>query len=216
MSPKAHFLRAGIVLVVAVLMFAGMSEFAASRQADKDASSATAHPIAQKIPTPGILNFGEVTPSLFRGAQPSPDGFDSLKKLGVDIVVDLRDGKRESEAKAVTGLGMKYVSIPSECYAPKDDIFARFLAVVRENPGKKIFVHCHLGKDRTGMAIASYRMAEQGWSAKDAMKEMQSFGFTSSHHMTCPGLAEYEASFPERMKTTAFKEPQRQSPAATK
>jgi len=30
------------------------------------------------------------------------------------------------------------------------------------------------------MTIAAYRMAEQGWSAPEAMKEMQAYGFSQS------------------------------------
>jgi protein-tyrosine phosphatase len=72
--------------------------------------------------------------------------------------------------------------------------------LTRANPNKKIFVHCRLGDDRAGMTIASYRMAEQGWSAEEAMKEMESFGFTRSHHFICPSLAGYEKEFPKRFK----------------
>jgi hypothetical protein len=57
------------------------------------------------------------------------------------------------------------------------------------------------------MMIAAYRMAEQGWTADEAMKEMQAFGFTRSHHFLCPGLAGYEKQFPERFKKdSAFEE----------
>jgi hypothetical protein len=51
------------------------------------------------------------------------------------------------------------------------------------------------------MAVASYRMAEQGWSADEAMKEMQAFGFSSAHHLMCSGLAAYEKTFPDHLKT---------------
>jgi len=51
-----------------------------------------------------------------------------------------------------------------------------------------------------GMAIAAYRMADEGWSAEEAMKEMQAFGFSTVQHVICPGLAEYEENFPERLK----------------
>ncbi len=163
--------------------------------------------IAQRIKQKGLPNLGEVTPALYRGAQPTAEGIETLQKMGIDIVVDMRAGPHESEEQTVTQRGMRYISIPSACYSPKDDTFAQFLAVVRENPDKKIFVHCQLGADRTGMAVASYRMAEQGWSADQAMREMQVFGFSSAHHMMCPGLATYEKDFPERLKTNpAFQE----------
>jgi len=121
----------------------------------------------------------------------------------VDIVVNLRGGKSAKEEATVTKLGMKYVWIPSHCGFPQDEPWAKFLKVIEENPGKTVFVHCQLGEDRTGMAVASYRMAEQGWSAEEAMKEMKFFGFSAVHHAMCPGLEEYEEKFPERLKKSA-------------
>jgi len=151
----------------------------------------------------GLPNFGEVTPHLFRGGQPGVDGLQTLKKMGVTIVVDMRGSKSTHEKEVVTGMGMQYVSIPWHCPFPKDDAFAKFLHVVQENPKTKIFVHCRLGDDRTGMAVASYRMALEGWSAEDAMKEMELFGFRGVHHAICPGLASYEKNFPNELKTNA-------------
>ncbi|HVI08891.1 MAG TPA: dual specificity protein phosphatase family protein, partial [Candidatus Binatia bacterium] len=145
-------------------------------------------------------NFGEVTPSLYRGGLTTTDGLQALHKLGVNVIVDTHANDSPEKAEAEK-LGMKYVAIPWHCPRPHDEVFAKFLQVVHDNKGKKIFVHCRLGDDRTGMMVASYRMAEEGWSADEAMKEMESFGFTRSHHLLCPSLAGYEKSFPERLKT---------------
>ena len=155
----------------------------------------------------GLPNFGEVTPSLYRGGQPGADGLEALKRKGVSIVVDMRGGHSEHEKRAVEELGMEYVSIPWHCPLPSDAPFVKFLKVIEQNPDKKVFVHCRLGDDRTGMAIASYRMAEEGWTADEALKEMELFGFTGVHHMICPGLERYEKNFPKHLKTNpAFKE----------
>jgi tyrosine-protein phosphatase SIW14 len=157
--------------------------------------------IGQKRPIKGLPNFGEVTPMLFRGAQPSPEGLKTLGKMGVNIVVDARGDRADSEGKQVTKLGMRYVPIPWRCPFPNDDVFVKFLKLVRDNPDKKIFVHCRLGDDRTGMMVAAYRMAAEGWSADEAMHEMQQFGFSTLHqYILCPRLASYERAFPEHLK----------------
>jgi protein tyrosine/serine phosphatase len=75
------------------------------------------------------------------------------------------------------------------------------LRFVRENPQKKIFVHCRLGDDRTGMMIAAYRMAAQGWTADEALSEMERFGFSGAHHFICPTLASYEKNFPKHLRS---------------
>lgn len=149
----------------------------------------------------GLTNFAEVSPRLFRGGQPGVDGLEALKKMGVSIIVDMRGSKSPHEQIAVGKLGMQYVVIPWHCPFPSDGIFARFLKVIHDNPGKKIFVHCRLGDDRTGMAIAAYRMADEGWSAEEALEEMKEFGFTGAHHVICPTLQGYEKDFPNHLKT---------------
>lgn len=154
-----------------------------------------------------LPDFAEITPTLYRGAQASHEGFRHLAALGVKIVIDLR-GNRKSERKFVNSLGMSYIPMGWECSFPKDKTFADFLTLILDNPGTKIFVHCRVGDDRTGMMIAAYRMAEQGWSAEKAEKEMERFGFGLVHRrLICPRLSSYEEHFPERFRTEpAFRE----------
>ncbi len=172
--------------------------------------------IAARSTLSGVPNFGQVSPQLYRGAQPTREGFSKLRKLGIDIVVDLR-GSRESERKIVTGLGMKYVAIPWHCYSPRDEYFASFLTLLRENPDKKVFVHCRLGDDRTGMEIAAYRMAEQNWTADEAAEEMELFGANWFHRAICPRLRPYEQEFPQRFKTSrAFRDLRSDTPEPAK
>jgi tyrosine-protein phosphatase SIW14 len=171
------------------------------------ASDLPKHSVSTRQKADGIPGFGEVTPRLYRGGQPNIEGMETLKEMGVDIVVNMRGGRNKKEEGQANQLGMQYVSIPWHCPVPRDITFARFLRLIRDNPGKKIFVHCRLGDDRTGMAIAAYRMAEEGWSADAAMKEMRAFGFVGVHHVICPTLSHYEKTFPKRLKTSpAFRE----------
>jgi len=157
----------------------------------------SAHSPARRITVLGVSNFGEVTPKLFRGGQPNGTGYANLKKMGLDIVVDLRLSGKDAEKRNVTKAGMQFVSIPWHCLYPRDVLFAKFLTLLRENPNKKVFVHCRYGDDRTGMMIAAYRMAVQGWSPDEAAREMRKFGF---HRLICPSLDPYEKHFPEHLQ----------------
>jgi tyrosine-protein phosphatase SIW14 len=187
--------------LVIALLFLDWVPPALSAQAD---SQTTSPPSQQSMGSRkdwvGLPNFGEVAHNLFRGGQPGVDGLEHLKKMGVSIVVDMRSGPNDNEKRAVNKLGMQYVSIPWHCPFPSDEQFAKFLKVIENNPDKKVFVHCRLGDDRTGMAVAAYRMAEQGWTADQALDEMEKFGFDWRHHMICPTLQSYEKSFPKRLK----------------
>jgi tyrosine-protein phosphatase SIW14 len=209
--PNLLFAR---VVAVGLLLFSALCVSAGPQQTDTPASynssssvSVPKHSPATLQKAAGIKNFAQVTPKLYRGGQPGIAGAQLLKKTGIDIVVDMRGGLNKRERATVQKLGMEYVSIPWHCPFPSDKPFATFLKLIQENPEKKIFVHCRLGNDRTGMAVAAYRIAEEGWSADEAMNEMKVFGFTYGHHWICPTLARYEKSFPHRLKTSpAFKD----------
>ena len=207
---QSRRLRHGIpgLLLLAALV-SGVANCADVTAPDTKANISPSHAarvFGEKRKVEGIRNFGKVSPVLFRGGQPTRRGFESLAKMGVDIVVDTRGNRSNSEGKEVRRLGMKYVSIPWHCPFPHDEVFVQFLKLLKDNPHKKIFVHCRLGDDRTGMMIASYRMAVERWSADDAMLEMRRFGFTFDHHFICPRLAGYEHSFPSHLKRNlAFK-----------
>ncbi|MFY9583207.1 MAG: dual specificity protein phosphatase family protein [Candidatus Acidiferrales bacterium] len=130
----------------------------------------------------GVPNFGEVTPLLYRGGQPSQEGFQALKKQGVEIVVNFRDERDliQAERHQVEPLGIRYVSIPwSSWHRPRDQQVSEFLALLRAHPQKKIFVHCHHGADRTGVMVAAYRIAAQNWTPQQAIAEMELFHFHS-------------------------------------
>ena len=194
MKPNSH--RLGRWVAAAILAVT-LSSQAGPAQTESQAASNSAHSPAKRLALEGVGNFGEVTPTLYRGGQPKPVGYEGLAKMGVNIVVDVRLSGRDKERKEVEKDGMQYVAIPWHCMLPKDDTFARFLALLRDNPGKKVFVHCRYGDDRTGMMIAAYRMSVEGWSAEEARKEMEQFGF---HRMVCPRLGPYEKNFPEHVR----------------
>lgn len=199
LTTRNSFGCAIVALVAATACTAAHAQQAGNPAAS---SAATKHPIARKLTLKGVGNFGEVTPTLYRGAQPSNEGFRNLAQMGIAIVVDLR-GSRDGERREVTQLGMQYVPIPWHCFHPRDEVFAQFFTLLRENPGKKVFVHCNTGDDRTGMEVAAYRIAEQGWTAAEARAEMEAYGFNWLHRTICPRLASYEEKFPREFKTSS-------------
>jgi tyrosine-protein phosphatase SIW14 len=168
---------------------------------------ASAPPMAQpaygqKLHIAGLPNAGKITDVFYRGAQPKEMGFSELKKLGITTIVDLRGEDRERitwERKLAESLGMRFVNIPvSGWSAPTDEQVVQFLSLLRSEPGQKVFVHCRLGEDRTGVFTAVYRMAFEKWPAEQAMKEMYFFGFNGFWH---PAMKSFVRDFPARLNS---------------
>ncbi|HET7893336.1 MAG TPA: hypothetical protein VFL34_17540 [Candidatus Sulfotelmatobacter sp.] len=147
-----------------------------------------------------IADFGKVNDFLYRGGQPKDDGVKQLQKFGIDTIVDLRGelaGSIENERERAESLGIRFINLPGSGWAtPGDEEIARFFSLVGEQPRRKIFVHCWLGGDRSGMFIAAYRIAFEGWSAQQAIEEMRAFHYLRFWH---PNMARWVKNFPERL-----------------
>ena len=137
-----------------------------------EAPIATPHPAwAEPLPGgEGLPNLYRVSPGLLRGAQPAAEGFATLGELGVRTVINLRPGRHENAACERNGL--RYVEIPMRPWSFDEQDVVRFLEVVASAGHAPIFVHCRRGADRTGMLVAVYRVAIEGWSKEDALEEM--------------------------------------------
>src|SRR5215470_14531148 len=59
-----------------------------------------------------IDNFGRISETYYRGAQPNERGFTDLAKLGVKTVIDLTANGREDEQTMVEHAGMNFYRIP--------------------------------------------------------------------------------------------------------
>jgi tyrosine-protein phosphatase SIW14 len=179
------------------------------------AAPAVVSPIhGEKLHIVGIHNAGKINDVLFRGAQPKDTGLAELKKLGITTIVDLRGEDRQKfewERKQAESLGMRFVHLPVSGWAPpSDEQVAQFLALFREDPRQKVFVHCRFGDDRTGVFVATYRMAVDQWSPEKAMDEMYFFGFNGFWH---PSMKKFIHDFPKHLRSASAFAPQAHVPS---
>jgi protein tyrosine/serine phosphatase len=189
-------------LAVTILLLLSATRFAQERLSAPAAPPVMRSAYGEKLRLPDLPNGGRVNDVLYRGAQPHPAGIQELKKLGITTIVDLRGENpelRDSEKLQAESLGIRFVSIPVSGWAPpSNDQVAQFLALFRNHPKEKVFVHCRFGDDRTGVFVATYRMAYEGWPATQAMNEMYFFGFNGFWH---PSMKSFIRDFPARLKT---------------
>lgn len=193
--------------VVVVLLVSFILSGPFLRAQDPLTSSAPARWVyGQKLNVTGVPNAGKISDQLYRGAQPRRGGLQQLKKFGITTIVDLRGEDaiaREREKKEAESLGIRFISIPVSGFAPPSrEQVTEFLSLFStDDPTRKVFVHCHFGEDRTGVFVATYRMAMQKWPADEASKEMDFFGFNRFWH---PAMGAYVRNFPSLLSSGAI------------
>lgn len=128
----------------------------------------------------GIPNFQAVNEQLYRGGQPTKDGFRELAAMGVTTVIDLRGegGRSESEKKLVKSLGMRYVNIPMKSMRTPDGHDINHALKIMNGSDGPVFVHCRRGKDRTGAVVAAYRIQHDHWTNREALREARGYGMS--------------------------------------
>lgn len=118
---------------------------------------------------PGVRNFGFISADVWRGAKPSPLGLNILKGMGVRTIIDLQ----ESDESRDVPQGVLYVPMRvSQWKVPQVDTKA-VLEAIEKSP-KPVFIHCLEGRDRTGLAVAAYRLS-RGMKMEDAIEELRAF-----------------------------------------
>ena len=203
-----------LALLLALVPFLLLSRsLSAQEQPQPFSASETHSAYGEKLRIPAIPNSGKINDHLYRGAQPRPQGLAELKKLGITTIVDLRGEDREKilwERRQAESLGMHFVNIPVSGWAPPtNEQVSEFLSLFRDDPSQKIFVHCRYGDDRTGVFVATYRMAVEKWPAERALKEMYFFGFNGFWH---PSMISFVRAFPARLNSAPALAPLRTPP----
>jgi protein tyrosine/serine phosphatase len=138
-----------------------------------------APPSASSVANLRIDNFGQISSTYFRGAQPAGRDYADLAALGVKTVINLTSGDGDArEPSMAAQAGLSYVHIPMTMHtAPTTAQLEQFLSTVNDPTRQPVFVHCVGGRHRTGVMTAAYRMSHDGWTADRAFQEMKRFKF---------------------------------------
>lgn len=154
--------------------------------------SALAPPAPAQVP--GIGRFAVIDSGLARGARPSATAITELQHQGYRTVVSFIHDPKEGER--VRAAGMRYVEIPMSATlfgasVPTDQDLDRFFGVVLDSTARPVFMHCAHGKDRTGAMAAIYRIEVSGWTAPQAVAEMDRMGFNGMYRKLHGFVSDY-------------------------
>lgn len=123
---------------------------------------------------PGLHHVFRLSEKLYTGSVPERDeGFRSLRELGVRTIVSV-DGMKP-ELGTARKYGLRYVHLPfgyDGCPVPSANAIAK---AVRDLPGP-VYIHCHHGLHRAPVAGAMARIALDGISSEQAIRELERAG----------------------------------------
>lgn len=128
---------------------------------------------AKPVADSHLQNFWQVSPLLYRSAQPLPEDFRELQRRGISEVLDLRLYHRDMPAPEAT---LDLQQAPLSAGNINSWYLTQALQVIA-NARQPVLVHCLHGSDRTGLVVAMYRVVCQGWSKQQAIEEMEDGGY---------------------------------------
>ncbi len=130
---------------------------------------------AKPMEVKGVPNLHKISDTFYRSAQPSAEGMKNLKEMGIETVLNLRSFHSDRDEIGMTGLAYEHIFM--KAWHPEEEDAVRFLQIVTNPKRAPVLVHCQHGADRTGTMCVLYRVAVEGWSKEEALKEMTQGGY---------------------------------------
>jgi protein-tyrosine phosphatase len=115
------------------------------------------------------------------GPQLEPWSIMELRSAGFDAVLNLSEHPSDFTALEAAGMEARWVPLPTDVPPTREaeekcvEALPAALAFVtaQRSRGRRILVHCHAGKDRTGMLLALLLAKEEGIPADAAIRRVR-------------------------------------------
>lgn len=126
-------------------------------------------------------NFQRVEDNIYRGGEPSPQDLQMLHDVyHIKRVVSLDAAIASKIAPTLKGMGIEQIVAPLNATdtGMTDALNLLSRNIVTWLTGKQpVYIHCAHGRDRTGFAIALYRVKHNNWPVDQAINEAKKFGY---------------------------------------
>ena len=150
-------------------------------------STVVGPPPIYDVPNLSVVDGNGQPTTIYRGGQPTADGWEVIRKLGVTTVIKL-DYPDEVDPPlshdSTSGLTildhrMQPKEIRQSLEKPDLAAITQAAKALADLADQKtpVYVHCLHGQDRTGIVIAEYRVLHDHWTPAKACHEMLTHGF---------------------------------------
>lgn len=158
-------MRAVLTLLLLALPLSAFAADPASVPSEKRSRWAT--PVKQDA------NLYRIDDKLYRSEQPVADDGDTIEKLGIKSVINLRYFDRNDNDTHLKNRGLTLLNRPLRSWRIKpEDIVQTLYLIEKQQQQGAVLIHCYHGADRTGLISGMYRIIYQGWTVADAKEEM--------------------------------------------
>lgn len=136
-----------------------------------------------KPPGTTLVRFAKIGSDIYRGSKPETDAdYEYLKSLGIRSIISLQVMSRDIDPEGLEAPkhGFDFHSVPVEGlpFPPKQAAVDAAELVLADPTLRPIYVHCKLGRDRTGMIVALHRVYYDGVDPEVAYRdEMVDYGY---------------------------------------
>jgi hypothetical protein len=126
-------------------------------------------------------NFARVEQNIYRGGAPSLRDLQMLVSVyGIKRVISLDDTVGAQIAPYLKQMKVEHIRIPINPGAttvtdPLNNLMRNITTLLTAK--QPVYIHCLHGQDRTGFAIALFRVLHDGWGCDQALNEARRFGY---------------------------------------
>lgn len=149
------------------------------------------------MPDSPITNFARVDEFLWRGARPDAAGVAWLVAQGVKTIISLELWQHDPLLPGIASIHLAdWEPLPAIAPQVEDHHIGTFLRTLRMAT-PPAFVHCREGVNRTGRAVAAYRIIEKNDPVDAVIADMKSYGglWEPADERYLRGLAERRSKF---------------------
>lgn len=117
-------------------------------------------------------NTNEITENVWVGGFNSPE---LVVSQNFDVVLDLREIEDLKYQNFLMNHGLEYVNVKiPDRYGASPEVLSKIVALIdaKVRKGRKVLVHCNLGRGRSALVVAAY-LVSHGLSPEEAIKKIK-------------------------------------------